>query len=265
MGEGVDPHLYKPTRSDVQRLMDADAVFYSGLLLEGGMTDVFTRIARGGKPVFAVTEAIDPASLREPPEFDGHYDPHVWMDVALWTECVQFVAKQLAGYDPAHAADYRANADAYCVRLEKLDEYARKVIASIPESQRVLVTAHDAFGYFGRAYGIEVRSVQGISTDSEAGVADVNELVAFLAERKLPAIFVESSVSPRNLRAVIEGTAQRGVEVTIGGELYSDAMGPQGSYEGTYVGMIDHNATTIARALVGEAPEGGMSGLLGDQ
>jgi manganese/zinc/iron transport system substrate-binding protein len=262
MGEGVDPHLYKPTRSDIRRLSDADVVFYSGLLLEGRMTDTFAQVARRGKPVYAVTEAIDQSYLREPPEFAGHYDPHVWMDVSAWIQCARFVAKALGEFDPPHAAEYKANADAYCDELTQLDEYVRKVIASIPEPQRVLVTAHDAFGYFGRAYDIEVRSVQGISTDSEAGVADVNQLVRFIVERKLPAIFVESSVPSRNLQAVIEGAEQQGVEVAIGGELYSDAMGPEGTYEGTYIGMIDHNATIIARALGGEAPERGMNGRL---
>jgi manganese/zinc/iron transport system substrate-binding protein len=180
MGEGVDPHLYKPTRNDIKRLLEADAVFYSGLLLEGRMTETFAKIARSGKPVFAVTEAIDEKFLLEPPEFHGHYDPHVWMDVQAWSECVNLVANVLAEYDDAHAAVYRTRAAAYREELKVLDDYARKSIASIPAPQRVLITAHDAFGYFSRAYGIEVRSVQGISTESEAGVDDINQLVSFL-------------------------------------------------------------------------------------
>jgi manganese/zinc/iron transport system substrate-binding protein len=264
MGEGVDPHLYKPTRNDVRRLMEADIVFYSGLLLEGRMSDTFTQIARTGKPVYAVTEGIDESFLLQPEGAAGHWDPHVWMDVAAWSECVGFVAEKLAQFDPANAEMYRQNAAAYRAELQELDDYVRRVIASIPEQQRVLVTAHDAFQYFSRAYDIPVRSIQGISTESEAGVNDINQLVDFIAERKIRAIFVETSVSEKNIQAVVEGAAQKGWNVAIGGELFSDAMGKAGTYEGTYVGMIDHNATTIARALGGDAPEKGLSGKLGD-
>lgn len=262
MGEGVDPHLYKPTRNDVKRLTSADVVFYSGLMLEGRMADTFNRIARTGKPVYAVTEQLDQAYLREPPEFEGHWDPHVWMDVAAWSQCVEMVANGLSEYDPSHAADYRRRAAEYRQQLAELDDYTRRVIGSIPKQQRVLITAHDAFGYFARAYDIEVHSVQGISTESEAGVDDVNKLVDFLVERKIGAVFVESSVNPKSVQAVIEGAAAQGHTVRVGGELYSDAMGPTGAYAGTYIGMIDHNATLIARALGGEAPAGGFQGKL---
>lgn len=262
MGEGVDPHLYKPTRNDVNQLLKADVVFYSGLLLEGRMTDTFTKVARRGKPVFAVSEAIDESYLREPPEFAGHYDPHVWMDVAAWSECVDFIAKTLGKFDPLNAALYRKNADDYRAQLALLDGYVRCVIATIPVEQRVLITAHDAFGYFSRAYEIPVNAVQGISTESEAGVNDINTLVDFIVDKKIKAIFVESSVSDKNLRAVVEGAHEKGWSIQIGGELFSDAMGAPGTYEGTYVGMIDHNATTIARALGGDAPAGGFQGKL---
>ena len=260
---GVDPHLFKPTRGHVKQLYDADIVFYSGLKLEGRMSETFEQLSRTGKPVFVVTEKIDTASLRTPPEFEGHHDPHVWMDVSLWSQCVEHVAESLAKLDPPHTDEYHKNATAYREKLKTLDEYVKKSIASIPESQRVLVTAHDAFGYFSQAYGIEVRSVQGVSTESEAGVLDVNRLVDFLVERKLPAIFVESSVNAKNIQAVIEGAASRNVKVRVGGELFSDAMGNEGTYEGTYIGMLDHNATLITRALGGDAPEKGMSGKLG--
>lgn len=260
---GVDPHLFKPTRGHVKQLYDADVVFYSGLKLEGRMSETFDQLARSGKKVVAVTEALDQSKLRTPPEFEGHHDPHVWMDVSLWSQCVTHVAGSMSKIDPSHADDYRKNAAAYLDELTKLDEYVKKSIASIPESQRVLVTAHDAFGYFSMAYGIEVKSVQGVSTESEAGVLDVNRLVNFLVERKLPAIFVESSVNAKNIQAVIEGTASRNVHVSVGGELYSDAMGNEGTYEGTYIGMIDHNATVISRALGGDAPASGMNGKLG--
>jgi manganese/zinc/iron transport system substrate-binding protein len=258
MGEGVDPHLYKPTRNDIRRLMDADLVFYVGLSLEGRMADDFARLARQGKPVHAVTDGLDRSLLRELPSFEDYWDPHVWMDVSLWGRCVEYVAEVLARFDPDHADEYRQNAAAYCAELEKLNEYVRAVIATIPERQRVLVTAHDAFGYFSRAYGIPVRPVQGVSTESAAGVDDINRLVDFIVERRVPAIFVESSVPADRIAAIVEGAERRGRRVAIGGELYSDAMGPPGTWEGTYIGMIDHNATTIARALGGEAPEGGF-------
>jgi len=262
MGEGVDPHLYKPTRDDINQLMSADIVFYSGLMLEGRMGDAFSQIGRRGKAVYAVTEGIDPSFLREPPEFEGHFDPHVWMDVRAWSECVGFVAQALSEFDPAHGDYYRANADAYRQELVQLDEYARQVLATIPEGQRVLVTAHDAFGYFARAYNLEVRSVQGLSTESEAGMQDINQLVTFIVERRIKSIFVETSVSEKNIRAIVEGAEQQGWDVQVGGSLFSDAMGAAGTYEGTYVGMIDHNVTVIARALGGQAPETGCNGKL---
>ena len=266
IGEGVDPHLYTPKRSDVLQLRDADVVFYNGLLLEGQMTDVLIRIASSGKPVTAVTEAVLEETdylLKEPGDSE-YTDPHVWMDVGGWMKAVPVIAESLADYDPEHAAAYEANADAYLERLERLDAYVRRVIGSIPEKRRVVVTAHDAFQYMGRAYGIEVRGIQGISTDSEAGVKDIETLVDFIVRRAIPAVFVETSVADKNVRALVEGARARGHELTIGGSLFSDAMGRPGTYRGTYIGMIDHNATTIARALGGEAPEGGMLGKLDD-
>jgi len=260
IGEGVDPHLYKPTRGDVVRLQQADAVFYNGLMLEGKMADVLVKVARSGKPVVAVTEMLDETYVMADPQ--EHHDPHVWMDVAGWIAAVKVVAAELSGFDAPNADYYTHNAERYTRELEKLDEYARRVIASIPQKQRVLVTAHDAFNYMGRAYGIEVRGIQGLSTESEAGVRDINELVGFLVERDIRAVFVETSVADKNVRALIEGAKARGHDVTIGGKLFSDAMGAAGSYEGTYIGMIDHNVTTIARALGGEAPQRGLNGKL---
>jgi manganese/zinc/iron transport system substrate-binding protein len=262
IGEGVDPHLYKPTRNDVAALLDADVVFYSGLLLEGKMTDTLVRVASSGKPVFAVTQLIDEAELLQPPGMMGHHDPHVWMDPGRWIKAVEAVERSLSGYDPAGAAIYRANAERYLGEVRQLDEYVRQVAATIPESQRVLITAHDAFNYFGAAYGVDVRGIQGISTESEAGVDEINRLVDLIVSRRIGAVFVETSVPEKSVRALVEGAAQRGVEVRVGGSLFSDAMGPPGTYEGTYIGMIDHNATTIARALGGQAPPGGMKGSL---
>ena len=265
IGEGIDPHLYQPTRNDVVQLLDADVVFYSGLMLEGGMTDKFSQVARKGVQVYAVTESLDEKFLRKPEEFEGHFDPHVWMDVTAWAEAVTMVATALGEFDTANKSYYEDNANKYREQLTALDEYAKKVVGSVPKEQRVLITAHDAFGYFARAYDVPVRSVQGLSTESEAGINDINELVDFIVEKKVKAIFVESSVSQENIKAVIENCAKRDWTVVIGGELYSDAMGAPGTYEGTYIGMIDHNATTVARALGGEAPELGFQGKLSKQ
>lgn len=262
IGEGVDPHLYKPTRGDVTRLHAADIVMYCGLMLEGKMADMLVKVARKGKAVYAVTEEVDESFLLQPAGFDGHYDPHLWMDVSAWGEAVQAVARALSEFDPDHAADYAANAKTYRQELGRLHTYVTEVIASIPDDSRVLITAHDAFNYFGRAYGIEVMGIQGLSTESEAGLEDINQLVDVIVERKVNAIFVESSVAEKNVKALIEGAKARGQDVVIGGQLFSDAMGTPDTYEGTYIGMIDHNATIVARALGGEAPAGGMQGKL---
>lgn len=262
MGPGVDPHLYKPTRSDVRRLMNADVIFYNGLLLEGKMTDTLVRAATSGKRVHAVTELLDEGYLLEPEAFEGLHDPHVWMDPSAWSRAVEVVRAKLSEHDPEGAPAYRANAEAYRARLAELDAYAERALSSVPEGRRVLVTAHDAFNYFGRRYGYEVIGIQGISTESEAGVRDIERLVDLLVEREIGAVFVESTVPDRNVRALIGGARARGLAVAIGGTLYSDAMGDAGTYEGTYIGMIDHNVTTIARALGGEAPTGGFQGRL---
>ena len=262
IGEGVDPHLYKPTRTDVVTLSGADIIFYNGLNLEGKMGDVLVRVARGGKPVHAVTEAILEQGDYVMTGPDDHYDPHVWMDVGGWIRAVDVVEKGLSAYDPPSAAAYAERAAAYRAKLADLDAYAKAAFRTIPEAQRVLVTAHDAFNYMGRAYGLDVRGIQGISTESEAGLKDIETLIAFLAERKIPAVFVETSVADKNVRALVEGCRARGHDVRIGGSLFSDAMGRAGTYEGTYVGMIDHNVTTIVRALGGDAPERGWQGKL---
>ena len=262
IGEGVDPHLYKPTRNDVAALMQADVVFYSGLMLEGKMADTLIKIAGGGKSVFAVTELIDEAFLLEPEDMEGHFDPHVWMDVQGWIKAVEAVAVALGKFDESNADYYQANAKKYMDELAGLDEYVRESIASVPQKSRVLVTAHDAFNYFGRAYGLQVMGIQGLSTESEAGLEDLNKLIDFIVERDIQAVFVESSVSDKNVRALIEGAKSRGKTVKIGGELFSDAMGEPGTYEGTYVGMIDHNATIVTRSLGGQAPTNGLNGKL---
>lgn len=260
IGAGVDPHVYNPTRSDVASMLKSDIIFYAGLLLEGQMADVLVKVSRK-RPVYAVTELLKKEYLLHDDQ-TNHNDPHVWMDVRGWMKAVEVVAEALSEFDPAHEALYRTNASAYLEKLTQLDAYARKVIATIPENQRVMVTAHDAFRYMGRAYDIEVLGIQGISTESEAGLKDINRIVDQLVVRKIPAVFVETSVSEKNVKALIEGAASRGHGVVIGGALFSDAMGPAGTYEGTYMGMIDNNVTIIARALGGEAPQKGMLGKL---
>ncbi len=263
IGEGTDPHLYKPTRNDVLALSGADVIFYNGLLLEGKMADLLERTARSNKPVHSVTEALRQAEGFVLAQRDRHNDPHVWMDVAAWKSAVQIVADGLSDFDPANSTYYAANAAKLSAEMDHLDAYARRVLSSIPAEQRILVTAHDAFNYFGRAYGIEVLGIQGLSTESEAGLQDIERLIDTLVVRRIPAVFVETSVSDKNVHALIEGAKARGHTVKIGGSLFSDAMGAPGTYEGTYIGMIDHNVTTIARALGGDAPAGGLNGLLG--
>ncbi len=248
MGPGVDPHLYKASQNDLSLLTSADIIFYNGLHLEGKMVDVLENLARR-KSVTAVADGIDQSKLRRPAEFQGNPDPHIWFDVRLWTGAARAVADRLVRDDSAHADEYRRNADAYISRLDSLDGWVRAQIATVPAEQRVLVTAHDAFGYFGQAYAIEVKGLQGISTVSEYGLADVQGLVDMIANRRIKAVFVESSVPKRSIEAVVEGVKAKGHEVRIGGQLYSDAMGEKGTPEGTYIGMVTANVNTIVGAL----------------
>ncbi|MCC6955014.1 MAG: zinc ABC transporter substrate-binding protein [Deltaproteobacteria bacterium] len=262
LGSGIDPHLYKPTRTDIGVLSNAELVLANGLLLEGKMTDALDRLRSAGRSVIAVAERIPRDRLLAPPEFAGHFDPHVWMDPTLWAVVAETIRDAAMERFPAHAATFRSQADDYVRKLADLDRYVSSSMNSIPENARVLVTAHDAFSYFGRRYHLEVVGIQGISTESEAGVKDVERIVAMLVDRKIPAVFVESTVPQKSVEALIEGARARGHHVRIGGELFSDAMGRRGTYEGTYIGMIDHNATLIARALGGSAPAAGFQGKL---
>jgi len=250
MGPGVDPHLYKPSERSVIALADADVIFYNGLHLEAGMGKVFERMD-GAVQTVATTDGIDRALLSSPPEFQGNYDPHVWFDVQMWMATVNTVRDALIEMDPPNAQTYRENAAAYLAELAALDQYLHTQAAKIPAEKRVLITAHDAFNYFGRAYGFEVRGLQGISTASEAGTADVQALADFIVERGIPAIFVESSVPTRTIEAVQAAVRARGAEVQIGGQLFSDAMGSAGTPEGSYPGMVRHNIDTLVKALSG--------------
>lgn len=250
MGPGVDPHLYKATKGDVDQLEKADLILYNGLFLEGKMADVFESMG-GRVPTIAVAESIDSALLRHAAEFQGHPDPHVWFDVALWSQVVARVGQELAVRDSVNAGFYQEQTSRYLDSLAVLDLWVKSEIQTIPQEHRVLVTAHDAFGYFGLAYGLEVRGLQGISTVTEAGLYDVTAMVDILVSRQVPAVFVESSVPRKAIEAVVEGCRDRGHEVRIGGELFSDAMGQAGTPEGTYLGMVRHNVRTITQALRG--------------
>ena len=248
MGPGVDPHLYKASESDVRRLAEADLILYNGLHLEGKMGDILTKMARS-RPVVAVSEDIPPNLLREPPEFAGQYDPHVWFDVSMWKETLGPVTRELSKLDPEHAQEYEANAAAYARELDELDAWVKQQTGTIPPDQRTLVTAHDAFGYFGRRYGLEVVGIQGISTLSEAGLNDMDRVVQVIVDKRVKAIFVEASIPRRSIEAVQAGVEARGRQVAIGGQLYSDSLGAAGSPEGTYVGMVRANTNTIVNAL----------------
>lgn len=261
MGPGVDPHAYRQTRTDIVAMTKADLVLWHGLYLEAQMEEFMRDLAKR-RPVVPVAEALPKDLLRAHDNYADKFDPHVWMDPDLWSRVVIAVRDALITVRPEAKATFEANAQAHLTDLSELATYAKKALATVPAEGRVLVTAHDAFNYFGAAYGFEVLGIQGISTESEAGLSRISELVDLLVSRRIRAVFVESSVSDRNIRALIEGAAARGHEVMIGGQLFSDAMGAEGTYEGTYLGMIDHNATIIARALGGEAPERGMRGML---
>ena len=261
MGPGVDPHSYRQTRSDIAATARADLVLWHGLYLEAQMEDFLLKLTGRGTAV-AVGESVPQGLLIAHADYGGRFDPHVWMVPRLWSHVVGGVREALTLAAPAHADAFAQNAEAHLAEISRLDGYAAGALASVPSDSRVLVSAHDAFGYLGRAYGFEVVGIQGISTESEAGLNRIGELVDMIVARRIGAVFAESSVSDRNIRALIEGAAARGHAVATGGELFSDAMGPAGTYEGTYIGMIDHNATTIASALGGTAPARGMDGRL---
>lgn len=249
MGPGIDPHLYRATASDVGKLESADIIFYGGLELEGRMTDIFVKMASRGTTTQAVTEHIKPALLREPPEFQGKHDPHIWFDVTLWKRAVETVRDTLSKKDPANRKAYEDNANAYLIELEALHIYVRMQANSISESSRILVTAHDAFGYFGQQYGFMVMGIQGTSTVAEASPQTMRTLADTIAKNKVKAIFVESSVPRATVEALQKAVESRGWKVQIGGQLYSDAMGQEGTAEGTYIGMVRHNIDTIVKAL----------------
>lgn len=245
MGPSVDPHLYKATQSDMETLEEADIIFYNGLHLEANMVEIFEKISES-KPVLAVGETIPEESLLK--DEKGVVDPHIWFDLDLWQQALDAAVEQLKEFSPEDADYFEENKKKYFARLADLKKEAEK-LADIPESQRVLVTAHDAFGYFGRMHGIKVVGLQGLSTDSEIGITDIQDTIDIIKKYKVPAVFIESSINEKSIKAVIEGAKSEGINVTLGGELYSDAMGEEGTEEGTYIGMYRHNINTIYEAL----------------
>jgi manganese/zinc/iron transport system substrate-binding protein len=257
MGPGVDPHSYRQTRSDIVALTRADLILWHGLYLEAQLEDLMQSLA-AKRNVVAVAEAVAKSKLLAHDQYSQKFDPHLWMSPPLWIDVVDEVGRALSSARPELAPVFAERLADYRKRIEELADYADRVLATIPPERRVLVTAHDAFKYFGATYGFEVMGIQGISTESEAGLNRIASLVDTLVTRRIGAVFVESSVSDRNVRALSEGAGARGFPTRIGGELFSDAMGAPGTYEGTYIGMIDHNVTTIARALGGVAPVRGM-------
>ncbi len=245
MGSGVDPHLYKATQGDIGRLMKADVIFYNGLHLEGKMQDILEKLARR-KAVRVVSRDIAESHLLS---HQGVHDPHIWFDLELWMQAARTIHQDLVALHPEYKTDFDANAKAYLTRLETLHQWVKTEIATIPKQQRLLITAHDAFGYFGKAYDIEVSGLQGISTASEFGLHDLTQISKLLVERGVKAVFVESSVPKKFIRSLQQGVSNQGHQVAIGGELFSDALGKSGTPEGTYIGMVEHNVNTIVKAL----------------
>lgn len=248
MGPGVDPHVYQATQSDISKLGDADIIFYNGLHLEGNMGDILAQIGND-KPVFAVGETIAQENLLMDPDNPVAVDPHIWFDLDLWSEVIVSIKDELIAFDSEGDEIYTENTEAYLSEIEDLRTYAEEELSKIPEEGRVLVTAHDAFTYFANAFDFEVVSIQGLSTDSDYGVRDIQAVVDILVERDVKAVFTETSVSERAMESVIEGANARGKEVIIGGSLYSDALGEEGTEEGTFIGMFKHNVDQIVSAL----------------
>lgn len=249
MGSGVDPHLYKASEGDVAKLVNADIVFYGGLHLEGKLVSVFEKMEKTNKRTVAVSDALDEKELIGSEYFASNYDPHIWFNVAFWKQITTYVAEELKKADAKNAAIYEKNSNIYIEKLNTLDETIKATINQLPEEKRILVTAHDAFNYFGKSYGFQVVGLQGLSTATEAGVQDVQELSKFIIEKQVKSIFVESSVPKRTIEALQASVQSTGYNVTIGGTLFSDALGDKGTAEGTYIGMFTYNVTTIVTAL----------------
>jgi len=248
MGAGVDPHLYKASQGDIQALSNADIIIYNGLHLEGKMGEIFEKL-KSRKQIIVAADAIPEEELINNADFQGAYDPHLWFDIQLWSNVVQHLATELGKIDGIDKNSLNIKASELDKSLSEFDNWVKNELSIIDSSQRVLITAHDAFGYFGRAYHVQVRGLQGISTQAEFGLKDISNLVDFIVNNQIKAVFIESSVSERSIKAVIEGCKQKGHEVKIGGSLFSDAMGMEGTKEASYIGMVKHNVNTIVNGL----------------
>lgn len=250
MGPGIDPHLYKASAGDMNKMYNGDLIIYNGLHLEGKMSDVLEQMEKFSKNTYAAADILDSSKLIESEDFEGSYDPHIWFDVQLWIEIVKGIEEKIIELDPENQAYYRENAQNYLKKLEELHNYAKSRVEELPKEKRVLITAHDAFNYFGLAYGFEVKGLQGLSTATEAGTADVRNLAEFIADKEISAIFIESSVPAKNMEALKNAVDSRGFTVEIGGELFSDSLGNPGTEEGTYIGTVKHNIDTIVEGLL---------------
>ncbi|KAA0548982.1 manganese transporter [Bacillus sp. BGMRC 2118] len=246
MGPGVDPHLYQASQGDIRKLTEAEIIFYNGLHLEGKMGEIFEKMSKD-KPTVPIGERIPKDNLIAGDS--GYSDPHIWFDIDHWILVVEAIEEELSELSPEHEEQFKKNATNYIEELKELKQYATDQMNSIPSEQKILVTAHDAFAYFGNAYSMEVRGLQGLSTDSEYGLKDVQDLVDLLVDRQIKSVFIETSISERSIQAIVEGAMKKGHTVRIGGELFSDAMGDSGTEEGTYIGMYKHNVDTIVEAL----------------
>ncbi len=249
MGSGVDPHLYKASEGDVSKLVNADVIFYNGLHLEGKLVEVFEKMEHQDIKTIAIGESLDKNTLIGSDYFASNYDPHIWFNVENWKLITNFVTKQLVTIDPKNAEVFKANSASYLAKLSKLEDRLQKTIATLAKEKRILVTAHDAFSYFGQAYEFNVVGLQGLSTATEAGVQDVQKLANFIIKKEVKAIFVESSVPKRTIEALQAAVKSKDHEVAIGGTLFSDALGTPGTTEGTYIGMFEYNVNTIVNAL----------------
>lgn len=248
MGSGVDPHLYKASEGDVSKLSNADVVFYSGLHLEGKLVDVFEKMGNTTNTI-ALAEILDKNKLIGSEYFASNYDPHIWFNIQYWKQLTNYLTQELSKLNPENASFFQKNSTRYLLQLDALENDIKKTIATLPNEKRILVTAHDAFNYFGEAYGFEVVGLQGLSTATEAGVQDVQNLAKLIIDKKVKAIFVETSVPKRTIEALQQAVLSKGFEVEIGGTLYSDALGNAGTKEGTYLGMFRYNVNTIVEAL----------------
>lgn len=249
MGSGVDPHLYKASEGDVSKLTRADVIFYNGLHLEGKLEDIFERMKHRNKETVALSTVLSKDKLITSENFASNYDPHIWFQIDYWIACVNYAAVELSRIDPENKNHYKVNSENYINKLEQLKQKNNLLIESLPKEKRVLITAHDAFNYFGKAYDFEVVGLQGLSTATEAGVQDVQNLANLIIEKNVKAIFVESSVPKRTIQALQASVKAKGHNVAIGGELFSDALGSKGTPEESYIGMYTHNITTIVKAL----------------